>query len=136
MSDSKRYVSPDDVETQQFDWGTIKWLNTPDVTGTESFSAGVVQLHPGKGHARHNHPDSEELLYVVSGSGTQTVADDERSISAGEAVYIPAGVEHSTTNTEWEPLVLLAVYGPPGPEDVLRAMDECTVLPPGELPEF
>lgn len=132
MADAK--VSPEDVETQKFPWGTLKWMSTPDVTGASEFSAGVVQLEPGEGHERHNHPDSEEILYVVSGEGEQTVADEEFEIAADDMVYVPAGVYHSTVNTGWEELRLLAVYGPPGPEDVLREDPDCEVLPPGELP--
>jgi oxalate decarboxylase/phosphoglucose isomerase-like protein (cupin superfamily) len=133
MSD-RRFVAPDDVESQVFDWGVLKWLNTPDVTGSERFSAGVVKLEPGKGHERHTHPESDEILYVVRGEGQQEVADETRDVSAGELVYVPQGVEHGTVNTGWEPLVLLAVYAPPGPEEQLRDLPECTVLPPGDLP--
>jgi oxalate decarboxylase/phosphoglucose isomerase-like protein (cupin superfamily) len=135
MSSERHYVRPSDVETQQFPWGTLKWLNTPEVTGASEFSTGVVQLDPGKGHERHDHPDSEEVLYVVSGEGTQTVADEEFDIAAGDLVQIPAGVEHSTVNTAWEPLKLIAVYGPPGPEDVLAEHPDCEIVPAGELPE-
>ena len=118
-----------------FPWGTLKWMNTPEVTGAEEFSTGIVQLDPGEGHERHDHPDSEEILYVVNGEGTQTVADDEFDIAVGDMVHIPAGVMHSTVNTGWEPLKLVAVYGPPGPEDVLAQHPDCEILPPGELPE-
>ncbi|MFC6976699.1 cupin domain-containing protein [Halomicroarcula sp. GCM10025709] len=135
MPANKRFVQPDDVETIRLDWGTLKWLNAPDVTGSEEFSAGVVVLEPGKGHERHTHPDSEEILYFLSGEGTQTIADEERSVSAGEMVFIPSGVEHSTINTSWEPLRFMAVYGPPGPEAEIRDLDEATVFPPGEFPE-
>lgn len=135
MVEGKRHVSPDEVETQVFDWGTLKWLSTPDVTDAQNFSAGVVQLNPGEGHERHNHPDSEEILYVISGEGDQTVADDEFEVEAGDVVHIPEGVYHSTVNTGWEPLKLVAVYGPPGPEEVLREDPAATILPPGELPE-
>jgi oxalate decarboxylase/phosphoglucose isomerase-like protein (cupin superfamily) len=130
----KRFVSADDVETQLFEWGALKWLNTPDVTGSDRFSAGVVRLEPGKGHERHNHPDSDEVLYVVSGEGEQVVGNETRDIEAGEMVFIPRSVYHSTVNTGWEPLTLLAVYAPPGPEEQLRELPECTVVPPGELP--
>jgi oxalate decarboxylase/phosphoglucose isomerase-like protein (cupin superfamily) len=133
MSEENRFVGPDDVETLRFDWGTLKWQSTPDVTNAREFSTGVVQLNPGKGHERHRHPESEEILYVISGNGVQTVADEEREIAAGDLVHIPADVEHSTINTGWETMKLLAVYGPPGPEDVLRDMPECEILPPGEL---
>ena len=68
-----RFVKPSDVETMVFDWGTIKWMSEPRVTHTDRFSMGVVLLEPGKGHARHNHPGSEEILYVVSGQGKQMI---------------------------------------------------------------
>jgi len=135
MAADQRFVQPDDVETIQLDWGTLKWMNTPDVTGSEGFSAGVVILEPGKGHERHTHPESEEILYFLSGEGEQTVADEERSVSAGEMVYIPSGVEHSTINTSWEPLRFIAAYCPPGPEAEIRDLDEATVFPPGEIPD-
>lgn len=135
MVAEKRFISSEDVETIQLDWGTLKWVSTPEVTGAEAFSTGVVVLEPGKGHERHTHPDSEEILYVLSGEGTQTVADEERQVSAGDTIYIPAGVEHSTINSSWEPLRFLAMYGPPGPEAEIRETEGATILPPGELPE-
>ena len=134
MPETKHFIGPDDVESQMFDWGVLKWLSTPEVTGGERFSAGVVKLEPGKGHERHTHPDSDEILYVLRGEGEQEVADKTREITAGELVFIPEGVEHGTVNTGWEPLLLLAVYAPPGPEDVLRELPECETVPAGELP--
>ena len=98
---------------------------------------GVVLLQPGKGHVRHNHPGTEEILYVVSGQGKQMIDIDGEQwepVSAGDLIHIPADIFHSTVNTGWEPLKLIAVYSPPGPEALLRAMAECRVLAPGELP--
>lgn len=133
MTDEKRFIEPEDVETLQFDWGRIKWLSAPDVTGTEQLSAGVVQLAPKEGHERHNHPDSEEILYVISGEGVQTVDDEERHITAGEMVHIPAGIYHSTINATWEPLRVFAVYAPAGPEEVLQEDPDSSILPAGNL---
>ncbi|MGH2460929.1 MAG: cupin domain-containing protein, partial [Chloroflexota bacterium] len=62
-NDDRRFVSADDVETQVFDWGTLKWLSEPRVTNAKNIAAGVVILEPGKGHVRHNHPGVEEVLY-------------------------------------------------------------------------
>ncbi|MFC7229705.1 cupin domain-containing protein [Salinirubellus salinus] len=132
--DSEYVVEPDDVESQLFDWGALKWMSTPSVTGGERFSAGVVKLEPGKGHERHTHPESDEILYVVRGEGEQEVADETHAIETGDMVFVPEGVEHGTVNTGWEPLVLLAVYAPPGPEDVLRDLPECEIVPAGKLP--
>ncbi|MGC9346925.1 MAG: cupin domain-containing protein [Anaerolineae bacterium] len=131
---TKYFVNPEEVETQVFDWGNLKWLSAPGVTGAEKFSAGIVLLAPGKGHTTHAHPSCEEILYVVSGYGKQTVLDETQDLKPGTMVFIPEGVDHSTVNTGWEMLKLVAIYAPPGPEETLRELPECKVLPPGELP--
>ncbi len=133
----KRFVRPDDVETQVFDWGAIKWYSEPNVTATDRFTMGVVILEPGKGHARHNHPGCEEILYIVSGRGDQMIDLGEEvwePVQAGDMVHIPADVYHSTINTGWEPLKLVAIYCPPGPEAFLKTLPGCRVIPPGKLP--
>ncbi|MFA1611767.1 cupin domain-containing protein [Halobellus rubicundus] len=132
MTRDQRFIDPDEIELLDLDWGSIKWLSTPETTGAEHFSAGIVVLEPGKGHERHTHPDSEEILFFLNGEGVQTIADEERTVSPGEMVYIPAGVEHSTINDSWEPMRFLAMYGPPGPEAEIREAPECTVVPPEE----
>jgi oxalate decarboxylase/phosphoglucose isomerase-like protein (cupin superfamily) len=136
----KRFVSPEDVETQVFSWGTLKWLSEPRVTNAQNFSTGVVMLAPGKGHTRHNHPGVEEILYVVSGEGMQMVEDEEgrpirQKVGAGVLVHIPADVYHETINTGWEPMKLIAIYSPHGPEAFLRSLPECRIVPAGELPD-
>jgi len=125
------FVAPQDVETQVFDWGKLKWLSEPRVTRAERFSAGVVVLTPGKGHSRHNHPGVEEILYVVSGSGVQKVGDEERTIGPGMLVHIPPDVYHETVNAGWVEMVILAIYAPPGPEAHLREMAGVELVPPG-----
>jgi oxalate decarboxylase/phosphoglucose isomerase-like protein (cupin superfamily) len=135
QSGSGYVVYGDDVESVTFDWGTVKILSEPAVTGAERFSFGMVVLGPGKGHERHNHPGAEEIIYVVSGEGEQMI-DDQPPIHVrpGASIYIPADVYHSTLNTGWEPLRLMIVYSPAGPERLLRDIPGCRVLPPGELP--
>jgi oxalate decarboxylase/phosphoglucose isomerase-like protein (cupin superfamily) len=139
MAANLRFVTPDDVETQVFDWGAIKWLSEVRVTGATRVTGGLVILEPGKGHARHNHPGSDEILYFISGEGDQMVEDEAgspmtRHLRAGDMAYIPDSVFHSTVNTTWEPLRILAIYTPGGPEAVLRALPDCTIVPAGELP--
>ena len=125
-------VYDEDVEGLAFDWGTVKILSEPAVTDAERFSFGMVVLAPGKGHERHNHPGAEEIIFVMSGEGDQTI-DDQPPIHVrpGASIYIPADIYHSTLNTGWEPLRLLIVYSPAGPERLLRDMPGCRVLRPG-----
>ena len=65
----------------------------------------MVVLEPGKGHDRHNHPGTEEIIFVLSGEGEQMIDDrGPVKIRSGASMYIPAAVYHSTINTGWEPL--------------------------------
>src|SRR5215470_5221850 len=131
----KTFVEPKHVETQVFDWGRIQWLSEPRVTGARQIAAGVVTLNPGQGHARHNHPGVEEILYVLEGEGVQMIelqAAEERTVRAGTMIHIPADIYHATINTGDGPMRLLAVYSPPGPEALLRSLPECRIEPPQE----
>jgi len=127
---SGHIIYGNDVDSVQFGWGTIKFLSEPLVTGAERFSFGMVVLEPGKGHDRHNHPGSEEIIFVMSGEGMQMVDDQPPVlVRPGASIYIPADVYHSTLNTGWEPMRLLVVYSPAGPERLLRDIPDCVVIP-------
>lgn len=129
-------LDPQEFPTQLFDWGRIKWRVSPDVRPDASMSAGDVVVFPNKGHDRHNHPDSDELIYVVSGRGRQMIDDAEPfPIAAGSMFYIPRGVFHSTHNSGWDNLVLLVVYTPGGAERALRGLPDFIEVPAGQSPD-
>lgn len=125
------------VPTQTFDWGLIKWFVSPSATPGAKLTFGEVVLLPGEGHTRHNHPLAEEILYVLSGEGAQMVDDQpEFSIGPGDTIYIPTAIYHSTVNTGWEPLRLLALYNPGGAEIDLTALPDFAEVPAGSLPRL
>src|SRR6516164_8168390 len=118
-----------DVDCVEFDWGKIHFLSEPVVTNAERFSFGIVELAQGKGHARHNHPGSEEIIYVVSGEGEQMVDDKPPvKVGPGASIYIPADIYHSTVNTGSETMKLIVVYSPAGPERLLREIPGAKVI--------
>jgi len=130
-------VDPNAIPTQTFDWGAIKWFVTPEVTQGAGITFGEVVLLPGRGHDRHNHPESEEILYVLSGEGEQMLDDGEAfRVGPGDTIYVPTGVFHSTRNTGWEPMRLLAFYNPGGPEQVLEGLPDFRQVAAGSLPDW
>ena len=52
----------------------------------------------------------------------------------GQAIWIPKGAFHSTLNTGWEPMVLLAIYAPAGAEQVLKTLPDYVEVPAGQAP--
>ncbi|NEA26711.1 cupin domain-containing protein [Actinomadura bangladeshensis] len=130
-------VNPGDVTTMSFDWGSIKWFVTPSSVEGASSTLGEVIVNPGKGHARHNHPNAEEIIYVISGEATQMVDDGEPfPIREGDAVHIPKGAWHSTFNTTWRPLRLIVTYTPGGEEKALEGAPDFCLHEAGAVPEW
>ncbi len=128
-------IDPRRLPTQSLEWGAIKWYVSPAHTAGAVMACGEVVLLPGKGHERHNHPDSEEILYILSGEGEQMVDDGAPfPVRAGDAIYIPRAIFHSTINTGWTPLRLLAIYNPGGPEQALRELPDFREVPAGQAP--
>ena len=130
-----KLVDPASLPTMTFDWGVIKPLVSADNTDRPAVSLMHVILLPGKGHERHNHPESDEILYILAGEGDQMVDDGEPfAVRPGQTVFIPKGAFHSTLNTGYEPMVILAVYAPAGAEQVLRELPDYREVPAGETP--
>jgi oxalate decarboxylase/phosphoglucose isomerase-like protein (cupin superfamily) len=55
-------------------------------------------------------------------------------VRPGQAIWIPKGAFHSTVNTGWEPMVLLAIYAPAGAEQVLKTLPDYVEVPAGSPP--
>jgi uncharacterized membrane protein YdcZ (DUF606 family) len=82
-----KLIDPAALPTMTFDWGVIKPLVATDNTDDPAVSLMHVVLLPGQGHERHNHPDADEILYILAGTGDQMVDDGEpfpvRALGAG-----------------------------------------------------
>ncbi|MCI0713708.1 MAG: cupin domain-containing protein [Chloroflexi bacterium] len=114
-------TTTNDTDKIEFDWGVIHLLCEEPVTGGKTMSFGSVVLQAGQGHIRHNHPTADEIIYVVSGEADQMLDDEEPvRVKAGDCIWIPQGVYHSTINRSDEPIHLIVVYAPAGAEQVLR----------------
>ncbi|MCB1495124.1 MAG: cupin domain-containing protein [Bauldia sp.] len=136
--DKGMFVYPKDVDAFGFDWGRLALTVAPEVNGAARFSGGVVDLPPGQGHTRHNHPGAEEIIFVISGHGEQMVEDEAgtpitREVGPGCTVYVPESRFHSTLNTGSEPMQLFVVYSPAGPELALRELPDFRIIPTGKV---
>lgn len=98
--------------------GTIRTLK--DVLVTENTTTHLGIIPPGQVTSRHNHPNSEELVYVVQGKGNVTIGKEEKpedetmDYSQNFLVYIPKRLYHQYRNLGDGNLILFVVYSPPG----------------------
>lgn len=83
--------------------------------GSEFLTGGLTIFEPGEASSLHNHPESEEINFIVRGNGEVVAEGGERTpFAAHTFMFIPKGVKHQHVNTGREPLWLIFVYGPHG----------------------
>jgi mannose-6-phosphate isomerase-like protein (cupin superfamily) len=82
------------------------------LTGVKGATLAVVYVNPGEEIKLHRHAE-EELYYIISGTGTVTLDDEEHPIGPGSAVYIAPNRVHGQRPTGNEPLYMVAVITPP-----------------------
>ncbi len=84
--------------------------------------AAISDLEVATPVAEHAHPGSWEVLCVMRGSGTLTLAGKARHFGPREVVSIPPGTLHALTPDPGARVVALQFYAPHGPEQRFRAL--------------
>lgn len=69
-------------------------------------------LLPGQSQKVHAHEGSDKVYYVLRGTGSFTVGDEEQNLPEGHAVIARAGDPHGVRNDTEEDLVLLVTMAP------------------------
>jgi mannose-6-phosphate isomerase-like protein (cupin superfamily) len=72
----------------------------------------IMTIPPGGEIGEEVHPDTDQILTFVSGSGKAIVSGAEKNVAQGDLVVVPAGLKHNFLNTGVNPLILYTVYGP------------------------
>lgn len=79
---------------------------------TDRLFCDLYCLKPGQAQKLHRHAGSDKIYYVLSGRGIVRVGEEERELTAGQAVLAPSGTEHGVTGAAGGPLVLLVFMAP------------------------
>ncbi len=107
-------VALDDVDPIELPHGSwSRMLVTSSTADGNASSLGYSVFTPGTELTPVKH-ETEEVAYVVSGSGELRLDDEAIPFSAGDALHIPAGIWHAVANTGDEAVVM--VFGFPNPD--------------------
>ena len=72
----------------------------------------IVVIEPGKAPPLHVHNDTEQIFYVIEGSGALTIGKDEQKnlpVGPGDIIRIPVGEWHSIEADSGEILKYVAI---------------------------
>ncbi len=75
-------------------------------------SLAEATIAVGTATQEHYHPKSEEIYYILRGTGRMKLEGEFRDVGPLDAISIPPGQRHQITNTGDEPLVLLCCCAP------------------------
>lgn len=95
----------------------------------EHTQVGIYEVPPGKAaYPYHCHFKNEETFYILSGEGLLKTPEGERTVSAGDLLFFPAGPEgaHKLTCTGDAPLVYIDF-------DVTHDLDACLYPDSGKI---
>lgn len=89
-------------------------MDRAEATTSESF---ISVMEPGEAPPLHQHDDTEQVFYVLSGTGRLEIgpdAEDHGPVVPGDLVRIPPSTPHRVHCTSEEPLRYLVVDCFPG----------------------
>jgi mannose-6-phosphate isomerase len=85
-----------------------------------------VVVFPGQRMSLQRHRRRSEHWFVINGIGHVTVGEEERGISKGDSIDIPAGSAHRVGNSGKEDLVIIEIQTGQyfGEDDIERIADD------------
>jgi len=88
-------------------------MGKTDVARGDSMLVGLNCFEPGQEHTLHAHAGQDKLYYVLQGSASVVIGDEEHRLEAGDAAFAPSEVPHSMRNRSASRLIVMAVLAPP-----------------------
>lgn len=102
----------------------LRWVVTSENTGAKNCSMCVIEVQPGQTvKPAHSHPQGEEVIYLLSGSGRVWIDGEIGAVQAGCAVLFPQGKIHMLQNTSGELMKVACFFAPGTSLDNYRFFD-------------
>ena len=107
-------VNEKDMEVLDLPGRRLRWLITKDSLDAVHCSMCMIQIQPGQTvKPAHSHPNGEEVIYIISGSGKVMVDGQVEAVKPGCAVLFPQGKVHMLSNTGAEEMKVVCFFAPP-----------------------
>jgi len=91
----------------------MRWLADGDSLPPENMSVCVIRVLPGEAvRPAHSHPKSEELIYIITGSGKVMIENELGEVRAGSAILFEEGKIHMLKNTGDVVMKVICFFAP------------------------
>ncbi len=92
----------------------LRWIVAENAIAAKSCSSCVIRVAPGeKVRPAHSHPNGEEVIYIIRGTGRVLVGGEIASVREGSVVLFRRGVVHMLQNTGEQEMKVVCFFAPP-----------------------
>ena len=106
-------IHEDDADELGLPGRRMRWLVAKDAVLANNCSVCVIRVSPGeKVTPAHSHPNGEEVIYIVAGSGRVLVGGEVKAVRSGTVVLFPRGIVHMLHNTGAEEMKVVCFFAP------------------------
>ena len=118
-------INENDVEELDLPGRALRWLITPERLNAQHLSMCVIRVAPGqKVRPAHSHPNGEEAIYIIRGSGRVMIEGSVEAVREGSAVLFPQGAVHMLHNTSNEEMKVVCFFAPATNLDNYKMYDD------------
>ena len=124
VSDVHAQAAP--LAPAMIDLAALKHADLPTTPNAEMNAKGLVTTDNAtigiqSGNvAKHIHPKTDEIQYIIEGSGSMWLGNERKEFKPGTLIVIPKGTAHGGTLVTSGPVKAIAIKIPPqGPTDTV-----------------
>jgi quercetin dioxygenase-like cupin family protein len=109
-----KIIHESQVEEKSIPGRYIRWIADEDTLQPKYLSSCVIRVMPGETvRPAHSHPEGEELIYIITGTGKVWIEGEVQSVQPGSTVLFEQGKVHMTRNTGSEEMKVICFFSPP-----------------------
>ena len=106
-------VDEESIEALDLPGRQLRWLMTQENVNAQHCSMCVIKIAPGQTvRPAHSHPNGEEVIYIVTGTGKVMIEGEVQPVKAGSAVLFPQGKIHMLRNSGTEEMKVACFFAP------------------------
>jgi uncharacterized cupin superfamily protein len=120
-----KIVHEDEVAEELQPGRFMRWIANADSLAPKQLSACIIRVLPGEAvRPAHSHPHSEELIYLITGSGKVMIDGNIGDVRAGSAILFEQGKVHMLKNTSNEEMKVICFFAPATSLDNYKMFEE------------
>jgi quercetin dioxygenase-like cupin family protein len=106
-------VDENSVEALDLPGRRLRWLVNQETVNAQHCSMCVIEVAPGETvRPAHSHPNGEEVIYIVQGSGRVMIEGVVEPVKKGSIVLFPQGKIHMLQNSGTEEMKVACFFSP------------------------